>query len=149
MNDQQLTEHFFLSEFTASQTATRLGIDNTPSPEILENLKVNAAGMEEVRTELGDLAISVSSGFRCDRLNEEVGSKPTSAHTKGFATDFTCRKYGAPLVVAQKLAASGIKFDQLIHEYGDWVHISFAPAMRGELLTIDHHGTRPGLLTIR
>lgn len=145
----KLSEHFFLSEFTLSQTAVRLAIDNTPSPEILDHLKTNAHGMELVRKVLGDLPISVSSGYRCPELNAKVGGAPTSAHTEGYATDFNCLAFGVPLAVAQKLSSAGLHFDQLIHEFGTWVHVSFAPTMRMQLLTIDHQGARAGLLTIR
>ena len=31
----QLTQHFTLAELTASGTAQRLGLDNTPPPEVL------------------------------------------------------------------------------------------------------------------
>ena len=49
----QLSEHFSLEEATHSDTATRLGISNQPSPQQLENMKVAAAGMEKVRELLG------------------------------------------------------------------------------------------------
>ena len=35
----QMSEHFTLRELTRSQIATRLGIDNTPDAEAIENLK--------------------------------------------------------------------------------------------------------------
>ena len=36
---RMLSENFTLDEMVFSQTAARLGIDNTPSPEVLANLK--------------------------------------------------------------------------------------------------------------
>ena len=47
------------------------------------------------------------------------------------------------------IAAAGIRFDQLIHEFGRWVHLSVDPRMRRNVLTIDRSGTRPGLLEVR
>lgn len=129
----QLSEHFSLSEFTASNTATKLNIDNTPEEEIIENLKVLAEGMEKVRELLG-APIKINSGFRNQQLNKAVGGSATSSHMKGFAADFICPGYGTPLKIVKKIESSGIKFDQCIQE-GTWVHISFDPKMRGQLLT--------------
>ena len=36
----QLSTHLTLEEMTASSTAARLGIDNTPTPRAMENLKL-------------------------------------------------------------------------------------------------------------
>jgi hypothetical protein len=78
-----------------------------------------------------------------------VGSKPGSAHLTGHAVDFNCFMYGAPLEVARRIASSGLVFDQLIHEFGHWVHLSFADARRGECLTLDAQGARRGLFPVR
>lgn len=147
----QLSEHFTLEEFTLSQTAVRAGIDNDPPPQIAGLLaKVTAPGMEEVRAVLGGLPIQISSGYRSPALNAKVGGSGKSAHCMGYAVDFTCAAAGPPLHVARLIWASeSVAFDQLIHEFGTWVHISFDPRMRRQLLTIDKHGTRPGLEPVR
>ena len=145
----QLSEHFTLEEFTLSQSAVRAGIDNAPPAEVLAILRETAAGMEAVRALLG-LPISISSGYRSPALNAKVGGADTSAHTLGHACDFNCPAFGSPLQVAQAIAANElIGWDQLIHEFGSWVHISFDPRRRLQLLTIDKRGTRPGLLPVR
>jgi zinc D-Ala-D-Ala carboxypeptidase len=143
----KLTEHFTIEELTASDTAARLGLDNTPAPAIVQNLRALAEKLEEVRSILGHPLI-VSSGFRSLAVNRAIGSKDTSAHVQGLAADFICPGFGSPLDVAEELAAHGVKVDQLIHEYGRWVHIGLKPAYndwRGQLLTIDRSGTRSGL----
>ena len=137
-----LSTHFTLDELTASQTAARLGIDNTPPPEVLARLAHTAQGLEAVRIRLGAPVI-VSSGFRCLALNRAVGSGDTSAHVTGDAADFICPGFGGPLTVVGALKDAGIAFDQLIVEFDRWVHISFAPALRHQLLRIDTRGTRP------
>lgn len=129
-----LSEHFTLAEFTFSQKAIRFGISNEPNKSEIENLKHTAEGMERVRTILGNLPIHITSGFRCLRLNAAVGSKATSAHVDGYAADFICPSFGTPLEICRKLAESDLVFDQLIHE-GTWVHISFAPSSRKQVLT--------------
>lgn len=129
-----LTSHFTLEELTASQTATRQGIDNTPDAIALANLRTLAAGLELVRAALGDRSINISSGFRSLQLNRAVGSSDKSAHVLGYAADFVCPGYGSPAEIAKCLAATAIKFDQVICE-GTWVHISVDPRNRRELLT--------------
>lgn len=141
----QLSPHFTLEEMTFSQTAARRGLDNRPPPEVLERLRITAARMEGVRRALGEKAIRVSSGYRSPALNKVIGGSDTSAHTLGWAVDFTCAGFGTPLEVARALAASGIPFDQLIHEFDSWVHISIDPRGRQQLLTIDKAGVRQGL----
>lgn len=131
---------------TASQTAARLGINNTPTdPVILANLKKTAEMLEQVRTLLGNRPIIISSGYRCLALNTAIGSQPTSAHVQGQAADFTCPGFGSPYDVCQAIMASNIKFDQLIYEFASWTHIAWSATQRMQLLTIDNSGTRWGI----
>ena len=130
----QLTEHFSTEELTASSTAQRFSIDNTQPAEILPRLNVLAHGLEIVRTLLGDHPLHIDSGYRCPELNAAVKGARDSAHMKGYAADFTCADYGTPLDIVQTLAHSDVQFDQIIQE-GTWVHISFDPQLRREILT--------------
>lgn len=144
----QMSEHFTLAEMTVSARAQRQGIDNTPGSDILPRLKVVAAQMERVRELLGGNPITITSCYRSPALNAATpGSSKTSAHTQGWAVDFQCPAFGTPLEIAERLARSAMSFDQLIHECpgARWVHISFDPRRRGQLLTIDKGGTREGL----
>lgn len=137
-----LSPHFTLAELTASETAARRGIDNDPPPEVIERLKHTALGLEAVRIRLG-APIIVSSGYRSPDLNAAVGGSRNSDHTRGDAADFICPGFGGPSTIVSALKDSGIAFDQLIEEFGRWVHISFGPRMRGQVLRIDRNGTRP------
>lgn len=141
----KLSKNFALEEMTASEIAARRGIDNTPPPDVVEKLRRTATLLEEVRMLLGK-PILITSGYRCPALNQAVGSKPTSAHLKGYAVDFFCPGFGTPLLVAKRILDSGIiKFDQLIHEH-TWVHISFDPQMRQQPLTLLKNGDyAPGI----
>lgn len=129
----QLSPHFSLEELTASSTARRLGIDNTPPAEALANLAVTANGLEGVRSLLGQ-PMRIDSGFRCPALNRAVGGAKTSAHMSGYAADFVCPEFGDPLAIVKAIAASELPFDQVIQE-GTWVHISFDPQLRRRILT--------------
>jgi putative chitinase len=129
-----LSEHFSLEEATHSDTAIRLGINNQPDARQLENMKKAAIGMEQVRALLGK-SISVNSWIRLPAVNVAVGGSKVSSHMDGWAIDFVS-PFGTPYAVCKAIEASGIKFDQMIHEYGKWTHISFAPEMRQQKLTI-------------
>lgn len=128
-----LSPHFTLEELVFSSTAQRLGIDNTPGPDVVEHLGVLAAGLEQARALLGQ-PMHIDSGYRCARLNQAVGGVGHSAHMDGYAADFVCPDFGTPLQIAKAIAASTIDFDQCIQE-GTWVHISFDPQLRRQCLT--------------
>jgi len=130
-----LSEHFTLEEATFSDTAVRQGIPNLPDDKQLENMKIAAEGMEKVRALLGK-GIHINSWLRLPAVNVAVGGSKISSHMDGWAIDFTCAGFGDPLAVCKAIEASGIKFDQMIHEYGRWTHISFAPEMRQQKMTI-------------
>lgn len=129
-----LTDHFSMAELTASIIAERKGINNTPPDSLMPHLFILAVGLEQIRKLLGGYAIKINSAYRCEALNTEIGGAKNSAHLDGYAADFTCSIYGSPRDICAAIITAGIKFDQLIDE-GTWVHVSFAPAMRGEVLT--------------
>jgi zinc D-Ala-D-Ala carboxypeptidase len=129
-----LTLHFSLEELTHSEKAQELGIDNTPPKEDLPNLLDVAVGLEKVRALLGGKPMTINSGYRGPELNEAVHGIAHSAHEACYAADFVAPGFGTPLEIVQALATSDLIFDQLIQE-GTWVHVSFAPTQRREVLT--------------
>jgi hypothetical protein len=134
----RLSRNFTLDQLTRSDTAARLSIDNRPGPDELGNLRRLADALEQVQALLGS-PLSITSGYRCAALNAAVGGAPGSRHGMGLAVDFTCAAFGAPLAVTRAIAQSTLPFDQLIHEYGRWVHLGLAPASadpRRQTLTI-------------
>jgi uncharacterized protein YcbK (DUF882 family) len=140
-----LTPHFTLEELTASETAERNGWDNNPNGYERENLARLADLLEQVKVVLGGKPIMISSGFRCKQVNDSVGSKDTSQHRIGCAADFRVPGM-TPDQVVRALMISGLNYDQVISEFGRWVHISVpntvdTPARR-QALTIDKSGTR-------
>jgi zinc D-Ala-D-Ala carboxypeptidase len=135
----QLTQHFHLSEFTDSNYATRHGIKNLPSPNIIGNLKTLAEALERVRSLLG-YPISISSGYRNPELNRGIGGAAHSAHLYGYAADFICPAFGTPKEIVKLIKNSGIKYgikyDQLLEEGGKWIHLSVSPTMRNQTLSV-------------
>jgi len=141
----KLTPHFSLEEFTHSDTAVSRGINNSPPHDVELNIKFLAEFMEKVREVLGNNPIVITSGYRSPAVNAAVGGSSTSQHLSGLACDFTCPAFGAPIDICKAIMASGLKYDQLIHEHHSWVHISIAKEPRMMALTIDNNGTRHGI----
>lgn len=112
---------------TRSQTALRLGIDNTAPPEVVARMTILAEDFfEPVRALLG-VPLHVDSGFRCVTLNEKVGGASTSAHLRGDAVDFI--PVGMDLREAfDTIRRSPLPFDQLIIECNTWIHLGQARA---------------------
>lgn len=137
-----LSTHFSLEEATISQTADRLGIDNSsPSPEIITNAARIAVKLEKVRIVLGEKPINVSSWIRCLGLNRALRSKDDSQHILGEAVDFISPQFGTPLQICKQLIKERvlIGWDQLILEHS-WVHISWKSipnaVQRGQVLSL-------------
>lgn len=128
-----LSEHFSLDEATYSETAIRMNIDNQPDERQLANMKAAAWHLEKVRDVTG--ALRVNSWLRLPDVNMAVGGSKVSSHMDGWAIDCSSSAH-TPYALCQLVIKAGIKFDQMIHEYGRWMHISFAPEMRQQALTI-------------
>ena len=127
----KLSKNFSLDELTKSQTAERKGIDNTPSPEHQENLKLLCESvLQPVRDHFGKV-VTISSGYRSPELCTAIGSKITSQHAKGQAADFEI--FGVSNKSLADYIDSELHYDQLILEYWNesdpnsgWVHCSFS-----------------------
>lgn len=135
----QLSKNFTLAEFTASETADKLGIDNsldvTHDMYIIENLvELCKWVLEPVRFRLG-CPVMISSGYRCARLNEAVGGSHTSDHRAGLAADIYFDNFADKWheVLVLLVCSSWIPFDQLII-YRNFLHIGIGRAMRRQVL---------------
>lgn len=120
----KLGKYFTLAELTHSATAKSKGIDNTPTPAEIARLRDLVENtLDPLREALGKPVV-VSNGFRNATVNKLVGGVPTSQHQKGEAADFTVPGM-TPAAVIRVLIKMGIPFDQVIDEYGSWVHLSY------------------------
>lgn len=119
-----LSPHLDLAEFTGSDTAARLGIDNTLPKELLGNAYATAAMLERLRAHL-KVPILVSSGYRCLALNTALGSSPGSDHVQALALDFRAPAFGTPLQICRVLQAhlTELGIGQMIFEH-TWVHVT-------------------------
>lgn len=132
-------KYFTISELTRSDTASIKQIDNTPNKEITEHLiELVEKLLDPLRSDwaeycdvnrLGNPAISVNSGYRCNELNKAVGGSLTSAHLTGYAADIS--PINGNMKVFQSWIAEAIEelnWDQLIYEkpkngIASWIHL--------------------------
>jgi zinc D-Ala-D-Ala carboxypeptidase len=127
----KLSENLTLREAIKSNTATRLGIDNTPEQWEINNLRAIAENIfQPVRDHFG-VPIGVSSGYRCKELNKAIGGSKYSQHMIGEALDIDADIYGK-VTNAEifNYIKNNLDWDQMIWEFGDddepnWVHVSY------------------------
>jgi len=129
----ELSKSFTLNELTKSQEATRLGIDNTPSEDHIENLKILCENILQPIRDFYGMPVSVSSGYRSAALCEAIGSSSKSQHTKGQAADFEI--FGIPNKELADFVVQNLDYDQCILEFWNpnepnsgWVHCSYNSA---------------------
>ena len=125
-----LSKNFSLKELTASQTAARKGIDNTPSPTHQGNLQSLCTHVLQPIRDHFSQVVTVSSGYRSEALCLAIGSKTTSQHAKGEAADFEI--FGISNKELGDYIHFNLNYDQLILEYwkesdpnSGWVHCSY------------------------
>lgn len=128
MNDKMLSKNLSLNEAITSQTAIRKKIDNTPTTEVIENLKHVAVNVFQKVRDHFDKPIRLSSGYRSPALNKAVGGSNKSQHVTGQALDIQGTN-GVSNADIFYYIKDNLEFDQLIWEYGTadepaWVHVS-------------------------
>ncbi len=119
----KLSINFFLNEFTISQEAERHGYKNESNEKHTENLRLLCVNVLQPLREIINMPIFINSGFRCFDVNVAVGGRFNSQHLEGKAADFVVHSMNLADVfniVLQKLS-----FDQLIYEFGKWIHVSW------------------------
>ena len=127
-----LTANFTLHELTKSETALRMGFDNTPGEKETAALKLLAEKvLQPVRDHYGK-GVKVNSGFRSPESNAAVGGSRTSDHCKGQAADIEIP--GVPNAELAQWIMDNLDYTQLILEFytpgipdSGWVHVSYDP----------------------
>jgi hypothetical protein len=127
----ELSKSFTLNELTKSQEAIRLGIDNIPNEEHIENLKILCEKILQPLRDYYGMPVSVSSGYRSVALCEAIGSSAKSQHTKGQAADFEI--FGVANKELADFITQNLEYDQCILEFWNknepnsgWVHCSYS-----------------------
>ena len=128
-----LSANFTVKELTKSDTATRLGLDNTPDDEALENLKTLCEMvLQPVRDYFGK-SVTVNSAYRSPESNDAVNGSKSSDHCKGMAADIEI--VGVANADLAQWIMDNLDYTQLILEFytpgipdSGWVHVSYDPA---------------------
>lgn len=124
-----IPQYFTIDELTRSTTATKRGIRNIPGSREVENLMLLIEHvLDPIRRKWGG-PITISSGYRCQKLNTLVGGSKTSSHMNGQAADMTVGGKDANWRLYTMLKESNIPFTKLIFEHNTsgiyWVHVSY------------------------
>lgn len=139
---QRISKHISYQEAIKSNTASKLGIANSPNKEQLANMILLAENVFEPIREHFKVPIYISSFFRSEKLNNALKGAKNSQHlcNNGAAIDVDADIFGS---ITNKdifdYVFNNLTFDQLIWEFGtetnpDWVHISYnADNNRGEV----------------
>ena len=140
-------QYFTIQELSASATAERLAIDNTPPSAARKMLTILVEQLlDPIRRRYG-APIIVTSGYRCPALNTAVGGVANSHHIVGCAVDIVgtegvCREEPNQSLfhlIIQMQREGAIQFTQLIAEEGyRWLHISYVPGMlRNQVIDVN------------
>ena len=137
----KLSKNFTLLELVKSDSALRLGLDNTPSQGVINNLHALVTHvLQPIREHYGK-PVRISSGYRSGAVNAAVGGSKTSDHMQGFAADIEIAS--VPNYDLAKWIQDNLKFTQVILEFytmgvphSGWVHVSYdANNLRNHALT--------------
>jgi zinc D-Ala-D-Ala carboxypeptidase len=128
----KISKHVSYKEATKSNTAIRKGIENIPSGEQMENIKLLCEKVfEPLRKHVGG-PIAINSLFRSLKLNRAIGGAASSQHcaNNGAAMDIDDTYDNMSNADMFEFIKNNLNFDQLIWEFGtdenpDWVHVSY------------------------
>jgi zinc D-Ala-D-Ala carboxypeptidase len=135
----KLSKNLWLSEVTKSNTATRKGIDNSPTDLHIANLKYLAEKIFQPIREHFGCPIFVSSGYRSKALNEAIGGSQRSFHSHGMALDLDMDNKASKISNTDifNFIKDNLEYTELIWEFGDedkpdWVHVAIAKGRENE-----------------
>jgi len=125
-----ISKHVSYKEGVYSTTATRLGIDNTPSDDQLHFMELIAEKVFEPLREWVGGPIKINSFYRSPELNKAIGGSSKSQHCKGQAMDIDDTLDRVTNAEMFNWIKENLDFDQMIWEFGDddnpnWVHVSY------------------------
>lgn len=127
---ERISEHISYKEGIKSNTATRLGIKNTPDDYQITNMvNIGVNVFEPLRKYVGG-PIRINSFYRCEKLNRAIGGSSRSQHCEGRAIDLDDTLGHKTNAEMYQYIKDNLSFDQLIWEFGDdanpdWIHVSY------------------------
>lgn len=131
----RLSTNFTLGELTV----TNSGLSNPPNEVEVASLRALATKiLQPLRDSLGK-PVLINSAFRSEAVNRSVGGTATSQHRLGQAADIRVEGMSSK-ELARKIVLLNLPFDQVIEEFGRWVHVSYGPRNRRQQLTAVKQG---------
>jgi len=126
----KISEHVSYKEGVRSTTALRLGLNNDPSEEHLENMKMVSEKVFEPLRAFVKGPIRINSFYRGPELNKAIGGSSKSQHCKGQAMDIDDTYGHMSNATMFDWIRKTLSYDQMIWEFGtennpDWVHVSY------------------------
>lgn len=120
-------KYFTLEEFQRSETAHRMGIDNSIPLLYIPNITRLVDNVLDPLREAYGNPIRITSGYRCPKLNKAVGGVYGSQHQYGMAADIvgTPNTRGELYKLASLVKSLNLEHDQMILEKNSWIHISY------------------------
>ena len=124
-------KYFILAEFLYSDTANKHQVINIPCDEellaVLNNINALVDNVLDPLRAMIAHPIIITSGYRCQRVNELVGGSKTSQHLLGKAADFHVQGYTPQqMEVVYQTIQMYYDFDQLIfYPSKNIIHVSW------------------------
>lgn len=122
-------KYFKIEEFGRSETAKRLGIDNSMPGYVRENIEALVEMVLDPLREAWGRPIAINSGYRSVELNRAVGGVWNSNHLSGEAADLKVGSMAELESMADMVVSLGLPFDELLLERNSagaiWLHVAY------------------------
>ena len=118
-------KYFKIDEFTQSPTARARHIDNSAPEAVVKNIHRLVETVLDPLREAWGKPLIITSGYRCPELNAAIRGSKTSAHMSGRAADIGVHGNNIKQL-AKLIVSNNLPYDQIISEYGSWLHIGIA-----------------------
>jgi hypothetical protein len=125
-----ISKNVSYKEAIKSNTATRLGIENLPDEQQINNMKLVAEKIFQPLRKFVGGPIKINSFFRSPDLNRAIGGSSKSQHCLGLAMDLDDTFGHKTNAQMFEWIRENLDYDQMIWEFGSdknpaWVHVSY------------------------
>lgn len=127
MQNKGFSSVFTLASLTRSTTAARKGLSNVPEASVIDDGMRLSHYLDLLQTHVAvwypNKKITVNSAYRSPKVNQAVGGSATSDHMKFCAADIEIDGV-SPYDLACHIRDFMTGYKQIIHEFGEWVHVA-------------------------
>jgi len=121
----QLSKNFTKEELEVSREALKKGLSNVIPESLLPNIQRLVTDILQPLRDNIAKPIIINSGYRSPLVNVLVGGVQDSYHTFALAADIKIANMTTNNIV-KKIIDLDLPFDQVIEEFGVWVHVQVA-----------------------